>query len=101
MPAWNQSEMITLYSERRAGDKLPCDVRIDSGEILVTYKDLDGSSAVYRGKEIGSGHFELKMDGGGGHASLHQFPNSQFLEGWWNEDEVGEGAWRIILSHKK
>lgn len=101
MPVWNQSEMITLYSAQDAGDRLKCDVRIDGSEIFVNYRDLDGSNIVYRGQELGSGHFELKMDGGGGHASLHRFPNGEILEGWWFEEEIGEGAWRIILSRKK
>lgn len=71
------------------------DVRIDENDIVVSYKDDDGH-VVYRGVNNGDGHYELAAPERDGHATLHQLPGSDILEGFWIEG--GErGMWAIFL----
>lgn len=84
-----------FYDETTAYEGQKCEIRIDKGEIVVSYQDEDGS-AIYKGKDEGHGHFVLDRPGKRGKATLHQIPNSKFLEGYW-EEEGYKGFWRIIL----
>lgn len=70
-------------------------VRLSEDEIEVTYDDDEGA-VCYRGKSKGSGHFELHAPERDGKASLHCFPDSQVLEGYWQEGGT-RGMWRIRL----
>ncbi len=81
------------YSNDQADMDESCEVCIDGSRIIVSYHDDEGP-VKYIGNEIGVGHFELKCAERKGHATLHQFPNGNILEGFWNED--GErGMWRL------
>ena len=53
----------------------------------------------YRGKNNWDGHFDLAAPERKGRASLHCFPNSHFMEGYWQEEDVRgvRGMWRIHL----
>lgn len=88
--------MTTIYySNDPAEVDFPCVVKIDENEILVEYED-DGT-VQYRGRNKGTGHFELLSPDVGGKASLHMFPSSSILEGSWIEGSE-RGMWKIIMA---
>jgi hypothetical protein len=93
MPVWKNCQNRQFIDE---GDLADCDVRIDGKEIVVSFKGDDGNPVVYIGKEIGDGHYELRSKDHGT-ATLHRFPKSHFLEGFWR-DGSDEGMWRIVLN---
>lgn len=70
-------------------------VKLGEDSILIEYEDAE--LVQYQGKANGEGHFELYGIGFHGHASLHMFPGSSILEGFW-EEEGYRGMWRIKLS---
>lgn len=70
-------------------------VRITDESIEVAYDDEEGA-VCYRGGHTGDGHYHLTAPERDGRASLHRFPNSHFLEGFWHEGE-SRGMWRIEL----
>ena len=78
-----------------------CDLYLDeSGEIEVSYKSgtSEGGLISYAGMAQGEGHYWLESIMNGGRASLHRFPDSQILEGYWEvEEEKEKGMWRIEL----
>ena len=77
----------------------PCEVRISSGEIAVSY-DGDTGPVTYSGKEVAPGHFKLEVvQPVRGRATLHQMPGDSVLEGWWIE-EGEQGMWRIDLNEE-
>ncbi len=97
MTVWKKCRMDSFYYDRAAIIR-DCEVKIDDSSIVVTYKTEDGW-VNYSGRNAGTGHFELKCDVYDGHASLHRFLESVFLEGYWVEN--GEkGMWRIELEHE-
>jgi len=92
--------MDTLYYADEADTNEPCEVRIESGRIEVTY-ERDGG-VTYIGSDDGSGHFKLVADRYEGRATLHRFPpDGDVLEGFWIEKEPAgsetKGMWRIVL----
>jgi hypothetical protein len=83
MRVWKHSLMITaFYDETEAYEDEKCVVRIDVKSIEVSYDD-DKGNVIYRGKNDGSGHFELTCPEREGHATLHMFENGKFLDGHW------------------
>jgi len=93
---YQNSKMDTVYYDNDAaaeGDD--CEVKIGNNEIIVSYEEGDGF-AMYRGREISQGHFELQYPENNGKASLHMFAGSKILEGFWIEDGA-KGFWRIYL----
>lgn len=72
-----------------------CDVKIDGRDIVVSYRG-DRGPIVYTGREIGDGHYDLQS-ASHGKATLHRFPNSYILEGFWR-DGAERGMWRITLT---
>jgi hypothetical protein len=95
MSVWNGCRTENGSIEAEASYEV--DVRIDVNEIVVTYAEEDRSTnVVWRGKNNGDGHFELKCPEQNGHATLHRFPEGKFLEGFWKEGEY-VGFWRIWL----
>ncbi len=70
-------------------------VRLSDKTIEIAYDDDDGA-VCYRGTNNGNGHFELTAPERSGHASLHCFPDSHFMDGYWQEGE-SRGMWRIRL----
>ncbi len=82
-----------------AGDvnySVPCEVRIDAGQIFVSYEDTDGP-AVYTGTELSPGHYKLELPAKKGRATLHYDESDDRLEGSWIESGY-EGMWRIDLN---
>lgn len=73
----------------------PCTARIDADTVVVEYETADGL-CTYRGESLGEGHYRLKKLAGKGDATLHRFPGSMILEGFWIE-EAEQGMWRIRL----
>jgi hypothetical protein len=96
MSVWNKSRMQTVYYDNDPSEEDECDVKIDSKEIVVSYRD-DSGFVNYRGKNDGTGHFELLAPERNGRATLHMFKDSSILEGFW-EQEGYRGFWRIYLS---
>jgi hypothetical protein len=92
---WQNSKMTALYYDDTADENYPCAVRISESEILVEYNDE--GIVQYRGKNDGSGHFELRSDVVNGRATLHMFSGALRLEGSWVEDGA-RGMWRIDLA---
>ncbi|MBN9424288.1 MAG: hypothetical protein J0I91_17740 [Candidatus Accumulibacter sp.] len=86
------------YTAHEAWLRVPCKVTIEGEMISVSY-DIDGVNYRYAGRELAPGHFELSLDNGNGRASLHMFPNSKWIEGYWVEDGA-EGFWRIFLKEE-
>ena len=88
--------MDSLYYDGEADVGIECQVKIDNDSIVVSYESDDGW-VNYSGKNDKSGHFELHADRYDGHASLHMFPGSTVLEGYWVEQGT-RGMWRIVLA---
>lgn len=84
-----------FYDETPANEGEECEIRIDGNEIVVSYEDDDGV-VIYRGKDEGHGHFVLECPERQARATLHQIPESRFLEGFWIEEGY-RGFWRITL----
>jgi hypothetical protein len=96
MGIWENSLMITaFFDETPAIEDDDCVARIDEKSIEISYDDEDGN-VIYRGKNDGSGHFELNCPERNGHASLHMFKNGKFVDGYWVEGGY-KGFWRIEL----
>jgi len=70
-------------------------VRLTEESIEVAYDDDEGA-VCYRGKNSGDGHYQLTATERNGRASLHCFPGSNFMEGYWHEGD-SRGMWRIEL----
>jgi len=70
-------------------------VRLTDDLIEVAYDD-EGGAVCYRGRNNGDGHYDLTSAEIAGRASLHRFPDSHVLEGYW-EEESRRGMWRIWL----
>lgn len=98
MAIWKNSLMVSAFLDSaRAFIDDPCQVRIDQKEIVVSYEDEDVDGiVVYKGKENGTGHFELFCPEVNGKATLHMFEGGNILEGYWQESGY-EGFWRIKL----
>lgn len=92
MSVWLNSSAEIFHSED--GPRTDCEVRIDGDEIVVSYED-DGR-VIYRGQQVGPGHFNLKCPERGGSATLHRSPGVDFIEGFWTEGGT-RGMWRITL----
>ncbi|MBY3222789.1 hypothetical protein [Rhizobium laguerreae] len=97
MAIYRNSEMTMYYPEELASETWPCDVRIDSGTIVVSYRSDDGP-VVYRGTEIEPGHFKLTAtEVVTGRATLHRFGDDESFDGRWYEN--GQvGMWQIDLA---
>lgn len=97
MEMWSKCDVEVVYYDRTPADVWRGgQVRIEEREIVVTYTDADGP-VDYRGKNDGSGHFELRSYNPNrpGRGTLHRFKDGLILEGYWEED--GAGFWRIHL----
>ena len=98
MPVWKNCFIDTYYDDGLDAGH-PCEVRLDETVIEICYKD-GPEFARYIGKNNGYGHFELRDDQVDGRASLHMFPGSKILEGYWSEQGL-RGMWRITLSDER
>ena len=97
MNIWKRCTADILYYDGRpvTTDDEGYIVRLTEESIEVAYDDDDGA-VCYRGKNTGDGHYQLTAAERKGRASLHRFPNSNFLEGYWHEED-SMGMWRIEL----
>ena len=76
-----------------------CEVRLaDNGEIEVSFRSSADETGytVYEGKELDEGHYLLECESPVGRATLHRFPDSLILEGYWEEGD-DHGMRRITL----
>ncbi len=97
MSHYKNATSCTYFLGKEAAESSVCEVRItEKGEIVVSYETDDGYT-VYKGQELGKGHYLLESDEPFGRGSLHRFEGSQILEGYWEEDG-SKGMWRIELS---
>ena len=83
------------YDETTADEEEDCEIIINMDKIVVSYR-YDNEVVVYKGKDEGHGHFVLECPDRKGKATLHQIPESKFLEGFWIEEGY-KGFWRITL----
>ena len=88
--------MKTVYDSDHCYDEWKCEITIINNEITVSYEEDDDVHILYKGSENGDGHYQLKCHQRNGNATLHRFPKSRILEGYWNEDGY-TGMWRIQL----
>jgi hypothetical protein len=96
MSHYKNATYWTFHFGKEAAESHPCEVRImDDGEIVVSY-ETDNDFVVYKGEEQGQGHYLLESEEQQGRASLHRFPDSLILEGYWEEGGM-KGMWRIEL----
>jgi len=95
MPTQTALMDTVFYDDTPAYEGEECEIRIDNEEIVVSYKD-DGGVVLYKGRDHGHGHFILECPELQGKATLHQIPQSRFLEGYWIEEGT-RGFWRITL----
>jgi hypothetical protein len=90
MTIWKGSTVKSFLEDDGGG----CEVRIDGATIVVSYEH--NGPTIYRGEEVGQGHYELTCPAKRGRATLHRSPDSNVLEGHWTESG-NEGMWRIEL----
>lgn len=96
MPFYPNARITVLfYAAVEADVDVPVKVRVDNGQILVEYLQ-NGCFVQYTGQEVGAGHYKLTCRQLDGQASLHSFPSSSILEGYWKESG-SKGMWRIVL----
>lgn len=97
MHVWKNCIADILYYDGRAAatNDEGYIVRLSDDSIEIAYDDDEGA-VCYRGKNSGDGHFDLTAPGRDGRASLHCFPGSHFMEGYWQEGDA-RGMWRIHL----
>lgn len=94
--SWPNSKYTSVWYSGAVYRDRPCRVRMGDGHIEVSYDEDDGPVR-YSGTEIGTGHFRLKSTEAEGEATLHMFPGSRIMEGYYVER--GEsGLWRIELA---
>jgi hypothetical protein len=92
---WRNARADIFFYDAAAETAVPCEVKIDADSVVISYRDETGWIN-YSGPNSGSGHFELRADRVDGRSSMHMFPGSAFLEGFWIE-EGQRGMWRISL----
>ena len=96
MAIWKNCRADIFYNNDKPDLNDPgYEVRIDDGEMVVSYENDDGW-VNYKGKDLGGGHYLLTCPEVEGRAVLHRVPDSEIVEGNWSES--GEhGMWRITL----
>lgn len=94
-----QATMDTYYADGSApafGDE--CEVLLTPDELVISY--LADTHVVYRGKAIGSGHYELFSEEEGGRAVMHGVPGGSLLVGCWRVG-MDSGVWKVEISPKE
>ena len=87
---------IVFFDERPACLAVDCHVVLTTRGCDVKYDDVAGIFWHWRGKILGSGHYELDGNWVNCRGTLHRAPSSQFMEGFWKEGPQ-RGMWRILL----
>lgn len=97
MSVWKDCTMTLVYYDERTSDEGDlCDVKIDRENITVSYKE-DNTFVIYKGHDMGGGHFHLHCKEKNGETILHLPEGGDILEGYWKEDN-DLGFWRIHLN---
>ena len=98
MQTWTKCTADILYHDARTPllNDSGYIVRLSGKTIEVSYDDDEGA-VCYKGENNGDGHFDLTAPERKGRASLHCFPNSHYMEGYWQEGDT-RGMWRIRLA---
>ncbi len=96
MTDWKHCKMTTVYYDETIADDEICDVIIDNESMTVSYKE-DDTIVIYKGYDLGGGHFHLHCKEKNGEATLHLPKDGKILEGYW-EEESYRGFWRIYLN---
>lgn len=71
------------------------EVRITEDEMVISYEGEHGW-VNYAGRNLGGGHYALAAPEVHGRAMLHRAPDSEILNGVWDEDGAS-GMWRVYL----
>lgn len=95
MTRWSKSECQTFYENAREAVTEQCEVLIIGGVITVDARHF-GGNWIYKGHEVGTGHFSLGSETHHGTGTLHHDDAEDVLEGWWDEEGL-RGMWRITL----
>jgi hypothetical protein len=97
METWKDARFDSFYYDAAADTNESCEVILNDGELTISYWDDDiKGPAIYKGREVAPGHFELTAPMLNGRATLHRLPDAVLLVGSWVED--GErGMWQIEL----
>lgn len=95
MSTWRALMDTVYYDSSEAWEHASSIVNLEDNRITVSY-DIGDLNYRYIGDEIALGHFNLTLEQGDGRASLHMFPGSKIMEGYWVEDGA-RGFWRLIL----
>lgn len=97
MTEFKDARMDTLYYEADEADvNWPCKVRFDGKQLVIQYEE-ENEIVTYQGAEHGDGHYVVTNFGEGCRATLHRFPDSPILEGFW-ADSSYRGMWRIVVA---
>jgi hypothetical protein len=95
MTVFAKSAVEFFYNTGRPSRNVTGAVRLESDEVTVEYPGEHGQER-YFGKALAPGHYELRCIEIGGRATLHRFPGSDYLEGYWSQDHH-YGMWRVQL----
>lgn len=92
--------MRSYYADGSSVNISKCELRLGDEDIVVSYLGEMGERCLWRGKEVGAGHYIFKKEdeGSSGDATLHCFPKGTIYDGWWtekDEDGLSEGMWRV------
>ncbi len=97
MPIWPKSTFDAYYPDKGMDSNLPCEVRINGDEIVVSYRDdFRKCLVVWKGHDEGNGHYVLEAPTVKGRATLHMNSDHEILDGWYIEDRR-QGMWRFTL----
>lgn len=96
MTVWKNCSCDIYYAGDEAELRDPgYEVRLDGDELVVSYEG-DSGWVVYRGTDLGGGHYVLSAPEVDGRAVLHRIPKGENLEGFWEEGRT-RGMWRVYL----
>lgn len=97
MTIWKNCTCDIYYRDEGAVLNDPgYEVRLDANELVISYEG-ERSWINYKGKDLGGGHYALTADKVDGRAMLHRAPDSEIIEGCWEENGCF-GMWRFYLN---
>lgn len=95
MSSYPNSIMHSFYFDHES-EEWTCKVTIEDDRIEIGYDLEERGHVTWRGVSRGVGHYELGCPELEGRGTLHMFPDSKYLEGFWVESGI-RGMWRIEL----
>lgn len=73
-------------------------ISMEDNKISLSFDNEDGENFKYLGEENGSGHYLLKSTDSDEKCTLHGFPSSKILDGYWlDKENDDEGFWRVRI----